>query len=701
MPVRKREFQQLPSIEKILTAFTYDAEAGRLLHKRTWGRAKVGCPAGTPDKQGMIVVGLNGGHYYLQELIWLLHTGVQSKFVRHRDGDKTNNHIDNLFALPENHRDLSGADVLGVFAYDRAAGTLTRRYSYAAGAAGSLGAYVHGFLKQNISGKQLAVHDLIWLIETGAWPETPIAHVNGIRDDNRIENLVLITEEEHKRARGVAQGKNRIAIAAEKFVLQAKQVHGGFYSYGKSVYVKAKQPVTVTCPKHGDFITQPDRHLRGVGCQTCADEKRTEFKRMPPEVFFSMAMSVHGGAYDYSRSVYTGCTDKVEIVCPTHGSFYQTPNGHLGGAGCEQCGRERAARKLLVPLEDFLTRATAAHGDTYDYGSVVLNGMGEKVEIVCKEHGTFWQQASLHANGCGCPACSLHLSRPELQLVEFLRANGLEVERSNRKIIRPKELDIVLPELKVAIEYCGVLWHSDKFKADKNYHTNKLTACAEAGYRLLTIFEDEYVFKKDLVLNLLRRVLGLGQVTRIGARSCEVRETSYSDIKGILERNHLQGAARAAHYYGMYHAGELVSCASVAPHRAFMGGAPVSGEMELVRYCQADGVAVHGGLGKLAAFAMRDLILSRLTSYVDRRWFTGSSYLTNGFTAYGSTAPNYWYVKGQKRMSRFTFARHTLKAKHESGTLPIYDDSLSEAEIMKLNGYLRIYDCGNLKMVRP
>jgi hypothetical protein len=55
--------------------------------------------------------------------------------------------------------------------------------------------------------------------------------------------------------------------------------------------------------------------------------------------FTNMSKSLHGDKYDYSKVLYTGNENKVEIVCPIHGSFFQSPHTHLDKSGCPECGK--------------------------------------------------------------------------------------------------------------------------------------------------------------------------------------------------------------------------------------------------------------------------------------------------------------------------------------------------------------------------
>ena len=56
--------------------------------------------------------------------------------------------------------------------------------------------------------------------------------------------------------------------------------------------------------------------------------------------------------------------------------------------------------------QDWINEAIKIHGDKYDYSKVKYVNARTKVCIICPEHGEFWQRASLHQMGSGCPKCS-------------------------------------------------------------------------------------------------------------------------------------------------------------------------------------------------------------------------------------------------------------------------------------------------------
>lgn len=123
-------------------------------------------------------------------------------------------------------------------------------------------------------------------------------------------------------------------------------------------------------------------------------------KKLTTEEFVERARRVHGDKYDYSKVKYDGSFTKICIICPEHGEFWQTPANHLNGAGCSVC-----AGTLPMNTDDFIRKARKTHGDKYDYSKVKYVNGHAKVCIVCPEHGEFWQIASAHIRGRGCPKC--------------------------------------------------------------------------------------------------------------------------------------------------------------------------------------------------------------------------------------------------------------------------------------------------------
>lgn len=123
-------------------------------------------------------------------------------------------------------------------------------------------------------------------------------------------------------------------------------------------------------------------------------------KQLTTEEFISKARTIHGDLYDYSKVQYKNSYTKVTIVCKIHGSFQQKPNSHLIGKGCRQCGGTNP-----LTQEQVISKCREVHGDRYDYSKVIYIGAMRRIEIICKEHGSFWQIFVNHINGSGCKKC--------------------------------------------------------------------------------------------------------------------------------------------------------------------------------------------------------------------------------------------------------------------------------------------------------
>lgn len=142
-------------------------------------------------------------------------------------------------------------------------------------------------------------------------------------------------------------------------------------------------------------------------------------KKRTLEDFIKRAKEVHGDKYDYSKSVYKNCDEKLIIICPIHGEFEQTPTNHYYGKGCRKCAREIAGDKIRVlTTDEFIKRAKDIHSNKYDYSLTVCKSYKSKVKIICPIHGIFICLAGAHIKGCGCRKC--YLKKKALSKEEFI-----------------------------------------------------------------------------------------------------------------------------------------------------------------------------------------------------------------------------------------------------------------------------------------
>ena len=197
----------------------------------------------------------------------------------------------------------------------------------------------------------------------------------------------------------------------EQFILESKEIHGDHYDYSKVDYVKNNLKVKIICPNHGEFEQIPNGHLNGQGCTECGYKKVSRDIRIPFDTFLIRTKRIHGKTYGYDEETYTLYTEKMRMICPIHGEFYQTPHSHISrSSGCRKCGYIRVSNKTRLTTQEFLDRSNDIHGDDYDYNLSKYVNSETKVSIICQKHGVFNQLPINHMNGQGCRKCGIESS---------------------------------------------------------------------------------------------------------------------------------------------------------------------------------------------------------------------------------------------------------------------------------------------------
>lgn len=236
------------------------------------------------------------------------------------------------------------------------------------------------------------------------------------------------------------------------------------------------------------------------------------------EEFESLCNKVHDNKYDYSKVLYGGMDDRIEVICKRHGSFFLRAQDHYYQShGCSQCYIEdkrisnlnshesQISRKFngnitlvdgagftvlrdtltfncgihgdyrsqvasvksspvgncqgcktLLAGEEFITKSKLVHKDKYLYHAEDYISSRAMMKIYCTVHKEhFMQRPSAHAQGQGCPKCG------EL----------------DRKETSSKDQDVFIKECKDT--------HGDKYDYTKTLYTlahNKVTVtCPDHG----------------------------------------------------------------------------------------------------------------------------------------------------------------------------------------------------------------------------
>ena len=364
--------------------------------------------------------------------------------------------------------------------------------------------------------------------------------------------------------------------------------------------------------------------------------------------------NISGGLYGHSR------------VCPSCNNMKRDDFNNLSY-------KDRLAKinPNIIPLEDYITRKT-------------------KILHKCLKCNNEWYTVpSNPLSGEGCPKCANKITQTkfELKLIKDLKnIVDSEIIEKDRKILNGKELDIYIPDKKLAIKVNGLYWHCDEYK-DKNYHINKTNDCKNQGIQLIHIFDDE---NYDVVLYKIKDILNLNKTTlpNINTKDCYIEEISKDYTKQFLEENSLlkidNSSIRLGLWFPKDDGDELVS---------IMTFKSKNNNYQITRYCDCINYYIDDSFNYLFEYFKNNYNYNKIEIYEDNRYLNQVRYINNGFKFDRISKPNYFYFNRNngKRYNRFEFQKQMLKDKFPD----IYSDDKTEFQIMdETKIYKRIYDCG-------
>jgi hypothetical protein len=294
------------------------------------------------------------------------------------------------------------------------------------------------------------------------------------------------------------------------FLDKAHIKHGDKYDYSLVEYINSKTKIKIICREigHGEFFQTPVMHICGNGCPQCGRKKTEDTRRTTVEKFKKRGTELNGDHYDYSLVTdIKNNTSKVKIICKidNHGLFEQTVSMHLNGKnGCPKCAKVIIGNKKRKPYDKFINECREIHENEYDYSKVIYTNKVTRIEIICRTHGSFWQQPYDHLSGCGCPKCRCNsVSKAETKWLDSL--NNPNIERQKRIYLNEKEYikaDGYNSETNTVYEYHGKFFHGhpDRGNAEdkhpyggtygERYQATLLKEqrIKDAGYNLVSIW---------------------------------------------------------------------------------------------------------------------------------------------------------------------------------------------------------------------
>ena len=478
----------------------------------------------------------------------------------------------------------------------------------------------------------------------------------------------------------------------EELVENGNKIHNFKYTYPKQKINYFYEKCKIICPEHGEFEQYINGHIANKqGCPKCGIKKFSSSKKYDINTVCELFKNKNIQHITFDISSYKTMNTPSLFYCEICNKHFKRPMTVFlyENDKCPHCNKEIYKQKRFKTTEEFIKESNLIHNNFYDYSITKYTSSKDYVDIICPEHGKFTIEANSHLQGHGCPLHHCNVSKKEKELSNFITSLIGEdnVVLNNKQILSSKkELDIYLPNYNIAFEFNGLYWHNELNKP-KNYHLDKTNECLQQNIRLFHIFEDEWIYKQNIIKSMIKNILHLNN-NIIYARKCEIKLIDSKTSKLFLEENHLQGNCYGSINIGLYFNNELVSLMVFGSSRHFIGNGKK--KYELLRFCNKLNTSVIGGASKLFKYFINTYNPNEIISYADNRWSKGNIYEVLNFQLYNLSKPNYYYIIGDKRIYRYNLRKNILMKKFNC------PKEKTEKQFCFEQKWYRIYDCGCL-----
>lgn len=446
------------------------------------------------------------------------------------------------------------------------------------------------------------------------------------------------------------------------------------------------------------------------------------------------------------RTKLTGSSNKkVEFWCgnPKH-NHWTAPLSNVArqGTRCPQC----SGRRPVSGKSDLATTHPKLAAELVDRSLATTLKPGSNTSVLWQcpvDSNHTWKATpySRTAKKTGCPYCSgrkivpgvndLATTHPtphpktakryQMRLTEMVQAlvPGSTVLSDDHTILPSgKELDIVVPDHHLAIEFNDIFSHSEQAVFERHakprphsYHASKTREASSQGYQLVHVWEDAWLHRRKIVLRALAHRLHavdrlpdvLPDINPLACQRLYARNLTARRIHGGVARrfwqdNHLQGPVHCTVNVGLYDQDGVL--------RALLGvgrknhGSRVSlpdGTWDIQRYATL-GVIV-GGFTKLLAHAETLIPVDTWTSWSDDDISDGGMYQAAGFVVDKRQAPSYSYVGRKTRWECVHRSTYTKQRFINDPDLT-YQSGQTEHEAALANKLYRIYDAGKTRWIK-
>lgn len=456
------------------------------------------------------------------------------------------------------------------------------------------------------------------------------------------------------------------------------------------VFLKSNKKVWWQCDKGHEWEASVKNRANGRGCSQCAGRKITKLNISHPQLvneWDEKTLSPENFTAGSSKEILWKC-EKAHSYKTSIISRIDSRTNRI--KQCPVC-----LNRIIIPSVNSFDK-THPHISNQlkneEESFSVSYGSEQKLVWVCDEgHEYTAQVRSKTIEKSGCPLCSS--SQGEKDIKAIIRSLNLEFIENDRKTITPYELDVYIPEKKIAIEFNGLYWHSEKFRG-KNYHYNKWLACKKQDIQLIQIWEDDWNRNPEQIKRMIAHKLGVSEEPTVYARNTIIAEVDKDEAEVFLANNHIQGSTNGSIRIGLFQKIDNSHTKLVALMVLKKEPKTSGTTLNLLRY--ATSCNVTGGFTKIINNVQKTYNSKRIITFSDNTVSDGGLYQNNNFVADKELPPDYMYLIKGERKHKFGYR---LKRFASDPNLK-YEEGLTERELASLNNLLRIWDAGKTRWVK-
>lgn len=355
----------------------------------------------------------------------------------------------------------------------------------------------------------------------GPWQVLPVNHVSGGRGCPKC---------------GIQKNRLNLIKPVEKFIEQARKIHGSRYSYDASSYAGAKTPIAITCPDHGIFFQSPEVHLRPHYCPRCSKKSRQEKEKNVSVL--DVQKRIHEsskGVVSLIEKTFSTINSKADFLCSIHGTYKRLVNTALHSKHpCVECSRLAQGRGS-IEIDCIKSKVNEKFGAKYSYEiSTAKNLRKTKLKFTCNLHGQFNIAYPSLSRSPGCPDCARQISQ-SARTAGLQKKNAETIHlRSDRWVSKAKHfhgekfnyskvqyLDAKTPVTII----CPT--HGEFLQLPDSHLTSGCRACADE--ELLGKYSEKYfvdnptTVDKDATLYYIKLVFGDEVFYKVGITTTSVR----------------------------------------------------------------------------------------------------------------------------------------------------------------------------------